>query len=94
MIEFRKEWAAAMDGGQDFITARVRRVELVESSGAGQAVDYALAASCQSSSELEQVEAHLNYIITQLVLARSNIKKYRLEMIDKFSTSKPGTVKP
>lgn len=74
MIEFRKEWAAGMDGGEEFVNSRVRRVEL-SGEGAGQAVDCALAASCHASSNPEQAVAHLSYIITELVKARNNIKR-------------------
>ena len=34
MIEFKKEWAAGMDGGAGFIVSRVKAVELA-GSGAG-----------------------------------------------------------
>jgi hypothetical protein len=74
MIEFKKDWAEGMDGGAGFIVSRVKTVELA-GSGAGQAVDYSLAAVCELSSSPSEIVNHLNYIIIQLAGARNNIKR-------------------
>jgi hypothetical protein len=62
------------DGGAGFIVSRVKAVELV-GSGAGQAIDYSLAAACELSSSPSEALNHLNYIITELMTARNNIKR-------------------
>lgn len=79
MIEFKKEWAKGMDGGEEFVTSRVRRarpdVVNVRDNEVGHAIDYALATVCVAAETPKGATYHLDYIIKQLTQAKRNIEK-------------------